>query len=81
MISVRIGDDIIALMPSLGRFISRVVDDPRGGYIVAEVCAVHTHECVSRRWGRRNHDKECNCGADELWSLMQHKADATTKET
>ncbi len=45
---------------------ARVASDARGGYILAEVMAVHAHECVERRWGRRNHDKPCNCGAAEL---------------
>ena len=44
-----------------------IIDHQReGGYLLAEIVAVHTHECLRRRWGRKNHGKPCNCGAAEL---------------
>lgn len=40
-----------------------------GGYLVAELVAVHTHDCVARRWGRRNRHKQCDCGAEALFEI------------
>jgi hypothetical protein len=70
-VSVRIRGVDFALKPELGSYSSRVASDKRGGYVLAEVTPVHTHECVRRRWGRRNHHKECNCGAEQLFSLIE----------
>lgn len=47
-----------------------IARDERGGYVVAEVVAVHTWDCVANRWGRRNHDKPCKCGAADLTSIL-----------
>lgn len=76
---VRIGSDDFELQPQLGMHLARVASDARGGYVLAEVAAVHTHACVSRRHGRRNHHKGCNCGADELLALAESR-DAAMRE-
>lgn len=71
---VRIGSDTFVLQaqwPTTDG--TTVAKDARGGYVYASVQAVHTHECVRRRWGRKNHHKECNCGAEELYALARAK--------
>lgn len=68
-VTVRIRGLEFRLMETPGRHTAIISKAQNGGYIAAEVVAVHTHECVERRWGRRNRHKECNCGADELFAI------------
>lgn len=71
---VRIGPDTFVLQaqwPTTDG--TRVATDKRGGYVYASVTAVHTHACIARRWGRKNHHKECNCGAEELYGLARFR--------
>ncbi len=55
--------------------LSKVVSkDARGGYVVAEVMAVHAYECKSWRPSAPRHGWKCTCGADEaMESLMEYK--------
>lgn len=53
-----------------GRCIATVAKHKNGAFVIAEVVSVHTHDCIRRRWGRKNHHKTCNCGADELFAQV-----------
>jgi hypothetical protein len=71
MIRVLIDGVEYKLMATFGECRYTIIDsDKGGGFVRAEVSAVHTHDCVARRWGRRNRHKECNCGAQALYEKL-----------
>ena len=77
-ITVRVNGLDYALQPSRidGSHSIRLAESRLGGCVLAEVTVVHTHKCVSRRWGRRNHHKECSCGASDLELAMNMRGPA-----
>ena len=80
-VTIRIKGDDYALRHSWPRHAdATIASDKRGGYLAAILCAVHTHQCVERRWGRKNRDKPCSCGADELFDLATAQPSGEAKE-
>ena len=50
-----------------GRAVHEIAWDGRGGYVVAEVVAVHAYAC--RFWHTGKRHGPCTCGALELWQM------------